>query len=74
MIRIKIGREERELEAADPQWVNQTINRHKREIGDVCVRVRFRKGPLDFSLSTPTCPGNGGGRPPRSEELPILSS
>lgn len=73
MIRVRIGQEERELDSAGENWINQQIARRKSEGEEVCVRVIIKKGNLDLQLATPTCGGGGGGRPPRPEEREILN-
>lgn len=72
MITIKINQEERQLDAVDAQWINQQINRRRRDGQVVCVRIRVRTDRLQLMLSTPTCGEAGGGRPPRPEEKRIL--
>jgi hypothetical protein len=73
MIKIQIGGEERELQNADEQWINQQINRRREEGQTVCVRVTVLEGDLDMVLATPTCKASGGGsRPPRPGERKVF--
>lgn len=64
MITIKIGAVERELENADPSWINQQINGLKRDGHTVCVVVKIREGAIQVTLATPTCALTGGAGPP----------
>ena len=75
MSTIKIGNEERLLEDADPQWVNQQINNRKSAGESVCVRITIREGDLNLNLATPNCSssgGGGGGRAPTTDERRIF--
>jgi hypothetical protein len=63
MITIKIGSEEVTIEQADEGWINQQINRRRREGLAVCVQVNIQEPDVRMTLSTPTCSGNRvGGR------------
>lgn len=68
MIKIKIGPIEKDLQDAHESWINQEINRLKKEGQPVCVRVRIQTDSLDFTLTTPGCGGGGGRRPKPSEQ------
>ncbi len=72
MITVRIAEEERQLDAADEQWINQQINRRRADGQTVCVRVTVHKDDLDVVLSTPNCASGGGGRPPRPREREVL--
>ena len=72
MITVKINQEERQLHAANEQWINQQINLRRRDGQVVCVGVTVRTDRLSVALTTPTCGGTGGGRPPTAEEKRIL--
>lgn len=72
MVKIKIGSEERDLTEVDPSWINQQINRRRKD-GPVCVRVTIKHDAIDMILSSRDCPPvGGGGRPPRSQEEKIF--
>jgi hypothetical protein len=74
MIKIKIGEEERVLEDATEQWINQQINKRRADGISVCVRITIKERDLDLVLSTPTCInfGGGSGRPPTSRESKVF--
>lgn len=61
MIVVHIGNEQRELQDADEQWINQQIEARRKAGENVCVRVRIQEPSLDLVLSTPTCASSGGG-------------
>lgn len=74
MITIRIAEEERQLDAADKQWINQQINRRRADGKTVCVRVTIRRGGLDMVLATPTCTSSGGGRRgPNTQESEVFN-
>lgn len=74
MISIRIGQEERSLDAVDEQWVNQQIIRRRHDGQSDCVTVRIhQQGELDLALTTPSCGGGGGGgRPPNAKESEVI--
>lgn len=72
MITVKIGEEERSLDNADHQWINQQINSRKAAGQAVCVRVTIRTADIDVVLSTPTCAKGVGGRQPRPKESKLF--
>ena len=73
MITIKIGAIERNLENADPSWINQQINGLRRDGHTVCVIVKIQEGPIHMTLATPACTvAGGGGRPPNTLEQRIF--
>lgn len=72
MVKIKIGSEERKKEDVDSSWINQQINRHRKD-GPVCVRVTINDNAIHMVLSSGDCPRTGGGgRPPRPQEKEIF--
>lgn len=74
MITVRIGQEERGLDAADEQWINQQIVHRRRDGQSDCVTVRIQQGELDLILTTPGCGGSGGGgRPPRTVEREVIN-
>lgn len=74
MIKVRIGESERELSNATPQWINEQIDRRRKDGVSVCVRVLINTGSMNLALSTPSCGGGGGGgRPPNPEERQFLS-
>jgi|GEM_PF-442332 hypothetical protein len=72
VITVKIGALEREVENADPTWINQQINGLRRDGHAVCVVVKIHEGPIQMTLATPTCAVSGGGRPPNTLEQKIF--
>jgi hypothetical protein len=73
MIRIHIGNTEREIDTADPNWINQQINGARRDGQSVCVRVVVKLDQVDLVLSTPGCSvGGGGGRALTGREQDIV--
>lgn len=72
MIVVHIGNEQRELQDADEQWINQQIAARRKAGENVCVRVRIQKPSLDLVLSTPTCGSSSGGRQASAAEQKII--
>lgn len=73
MIKIRIADEERQIDTADAQWINQQINRRRADGQSVCVRVIIHEDGLDMVLSTPNCgTGGSGGRPPTTREKHVF--
>lgn len=73
MTRIQIGNTERNLQDADPNWINEQINGLKRDGKSVCVRVFVKEDGVDLMISTPGCPSSGGGsRRPTPREQGIF--
>jgi len=72
MVKIKIGSEERNIEDVNSSWINQQINRRRKD-GPVCVRVSIKDDAINMVLSSGDCPqAGGGGRPPRPHEKEIF--
>ena len=71
-VQVEIGGETRSLGEADEQWINDAINRRRRDGISVCVRVLIQDSDVDLALSTPGCPVSRGSRPATVEEQPIL--
>ena len=70
MITIKIGSDERALNDLDESWINQQINRRKRDGIVICVQVIVKTGDIDMMLSTPSCPRGVGRKPyPKEKEI-----
>lgn len=65
MSKVIIGNSERELEKADPQWINEQINRRREAGENVCVRVTIKKNGINLTFATPSCGGRGGGDNPQ---------
>jgi hypothetical protein len=63
MIRVEIGNSERTLEEASERWINQQVDRRRRDGVPVCVRVHIQKRErdVDFTLITADCPHTGSG-------------
>lgn len=62
MSTVKIGTDERPLDNATPQWINQQINNRRDDGESVCVIVRLRDPYPELNLATPTCGGGGAGQ------------
>jgi hypothetical protein len=60
-VMVQIGSETRSLDDASPSWINDQINRRRRDGASFCVRVTIDNPPIDLALSTPGCSGGGGG-------------
>lgn len=61
MIKVKINGSERALNDANPNWINQQINRRRNDGAVICVRVTVNCPPLNMALATNGCGGSGGG-------------
>jgi hypothetical protein len=74
MNKIQIGSVERNLQDADPNWVNEQINGLRRDGKAVCVRIFFKDEGVDLMMATPGCisSGGGGGRRLTPKEQSIL--
>jgi hypothetical protein len=74
MITVRIGTDEKDMSnSIDEQWINQEINRRRRDGETVCVRVTIHDADVQMMLSTPSCGGGGGaGRPPNVAEKEIF--
>ena len=60
-IRVKIGSVERDIKEADPNWINEQINRRRADGAPVCVQVTITRESVDLLLSTSDCPRFAGG-------------
>jgi hypothetical protein len=73
-ILVKIGSIERDITEADPNWINEQIDRRRADGVSVCVQVTIIRDSIDLRLSTSDCPSIGGGsRPLRPQEDEIYS-
>lgn len=76
MISLRISNSNQEFQSSrdiDENWVLEQINRRRRDGEKVCVRVSINEQPIHVSLSTPGCPGiGGGGRLPNEDEEKVL--
>jgi hypothetical protein len=72
MITVWIGNTEKELRDVRESWINEQLNRRRRDDSYTCVQVVIDKPPLNMVLSTPNCSSNGGGRPPNPQEQRIF--
>ena len=74
MITVTIAGESKGMNDVSEAWINQSINRRRRDGGNVCVQVRIATSGVDVGLSTPTCGGGfGGGRLPNAREQEIIA-
>jgi len=72
-VTVRIGEETRDLDAASESWINDQINRRRRDGQNVCVQVNVQAGGMQLLLSTPGCGGGGGGgRQATPRELDVL--
>jgi hypothetical protein len=73
MVKIKIENEEHNIDDIDPSWINQQINRRRKD-GPVCVRVTINTNTIDMTLSSGDCPRVGGrGHQARPQEKEIFA-
>lgn len=57
---IKICLTEQQLQSLDEGWLNQQVNRRRRDGESVCVRVEIDEPPLSITLATAECVSGGG--------------
>ena len=57
---------------ASESWINDQLNRRRRDGQNVCVQVSVQAGGVQLVLSTPGCGGGGGGRQATPREMDIL--
>lgn len=70
---VQIGTSERDINDIEPNWVNEQINRRKKDGVPICVRVAIKQEDINMVLATKDCPGDGGGgRPPNRREKEIF--
>jgi hypothetical protein len=69
---VRIGGDERALDASDAQWVHQSIQARMRDGQSPCVEVRVRTDRVHVRLATPCCPSGSGGRSPNNDEAELL--
>jgi hypothetical protein len=73
-IKVQIGTSERDINDIEPNWVNEQINRRKKDGVPICVRVFIKHEDINIALATKDCPtSGGGGRPPNRHEKEIFS-
>ena len=73
-IKVQIGTNERDISKIEPNWVNEQINRRKKDDVPICVRVSINQGDINIALATTDCPSGGsGGRPPNGQEKEIFA-
>ena len=73
-ILIKIGAVEKDITEADPNWINEQIDRRRADGAAVCVQVTIIRDSVDLRLSASDCPQFGGStRPLRTQEDEIFS-
>jgi hypothetical protein len=72
MIKVRIGNTEKDLKDVRGSWINEQLNRRRRDNASICVQVTIDKPPLNMVLSTPGCSGTGGCRTPNTLEQRIL--
>jgi len=72
MVTVAIGEIEKPLQEVTPNWINDQVNRRRRDGVHICVRVAMKKGSINMVLFTPACGGGGGDRSPNEQEKRIL--
>lgn len=72
MITVRIGNTEKELREVRESWINEQLNRRRRDSGSTCVQVTIDKPPLNMVLAAPGCSTTGGGRAPNDRERRIF--
>lgn len=72
MIKVRIGDVEKNLQDVRESWINEQLNRRRRDHESICVQVTINKPPLNMVLSTPACSGPGGSRAPNDRERGIF--
>ncbi|MDD2468215.1 MAG: hypothetical protein PHI97_29905 [Desulfobulbus sp.] len=73
MIRVIIGDSERELSNISEHWINEQINRRRRDGLSICVRVIINEDQLNLSLTTSGCPHTATrGRTPNKYESEVF--
>lgn len=71
-VEVQIGSEKRSIDDASPSWINDQINRRRKDGSPVCVRVSIIKNSINLILSTPACPSGGGGGSLNTQEEEIV--
>jgi hypothetical protein len=74
MVKVVIGKEERDLRDTPAVWLRSSIEILRRSASPLCVKVRIVEGEIDMILATPGCPSGEEGRPYRGEELKIFEN
>ncbi len=73
-VTVQIGNETRDLDDATESWINEQIDRRRRDGASICITVRIQLPGVDLRLDTPACGGgSGGGRQPNSSEQQIIN-
>jgi hypothetical protein len=73
-IKVQIGTNERDISNMESNWVNEQINRRKKDGVSVCVRVSINQRDINIKLATKACQGGRsvGGRTPNNHEKEIF--
>lgn len=73
MSTITIGQESRDLEDADPQWINHAVRERRRDGHEVFVLIKLDSRDLTMNLRAPRrADGGGGDRLPNPREREVL--
>lgn len=73
MFTVRIGTETRDIGDATENWINEQVNRRRRERQAVCVELVVNTSGLNLRLATAGCgAGGGGSRPPNANESRVL--
>lgn len=63
MVTIQIGDSmPHNLAQADAHWINEQINRRRKEGLQITLEVRIQEGDADLFFRTPAISGRGGGK------------
>lgn len=71
MIEVQIGDIKKKLEDASSRWINEQINRRRRDGRPICVQV-FDKPQVRMKLTTPDCASTVGTREASMREQEIF--
>lgn len=73
MVRIQIGSTfDYDLKDMREDDLVKQIKGHRDDGVPLCIKVIIKSDNVDIILSTPDCPGVGGGRPPNDHEKQIF--
>jgi hypothetical protein len=73
MKRIRIGQADRDLDGADPNWIQQHVDDLRRRRVGVCVEITLRSGSVNMILATPGCgPTSADRSEPNRQEAKVL--
>lgn len=73
-ITIRIGDQERSIDAASESWIAEQLARRRQEGANICLKVSVSTGSINMVLATPGCSGSAGSgnRAPNDRERGIF--